>query len=77
MVHVVADVPGEARVSLNAEQRAAVAARGVVFVSAGAGTGKTKVLVERIRAGDVEHDPRGGACPTWCELWPMCRVRRA
>jgi ATP-dependent helicase/DNAse subunit B len=34
-------------------------------------------LVERIRTGDVEHDPRGGACPTWCELWPMCRVKRA
>jgi hypothetical protein len=34
-------------------------------------------LVERIRDGDVEHDPRGGSCPTWCTLWPMCRVRRA
>jgi len=34
-------------------------------------------LVDRIRDGDVEHDPRGGACPTWCDLWPMCRVRRA
>ena len=33
-------------------------------------------LVNRIRDGDVRHDPRGGACPTWCELWPMCRVRR-
>ena len=32
---------------LNPEQRAAVEARGHVFVSAGAGTGKTKVLVER------------------------------
>jgi ATP-dependent helicase/nuclease subunit A len=34
-------------VSLNAEQQRAVDARGLVFVSAGAGTGKTKVLVER------------------------------
>jgi ATP-dependent helicase/nuclease subunit A len=32
---------------MNDEQRAAVAARGEVFVSAGAGTGKTSVLVER------------------------------
>ncbi|MFL5937988.1 MAG: UvrD-helicase domain-containing protein, partial [Gaiellaceae bacterium] len=32
---------------MNAEQRAATDATGVVFVSAGAGTGKTKVLVER------------------------------
>jgi ATP-dependent helicase/DNAse subunit B len=34
-------------------------------------------LAGRIRAGDVRHDPRGGDCPTWCDLWPMCRVRRA
>lgn len=32
---------------MNPEQQAAVDARGLVFVSAGAGTGKTKVLVER------------------------------
>jgi len=32
---------------VNPEQRAAVDARGEVFVSAGAGTGKTTVLVER------------------------------
>jgi ATP-dependent helicase/DNAse subunit B len=34
-------------------------------------------LVGRIRGGDVIHDPRGGSCPTWCDLWSMCRVRRA
>jgi RecB family exonuclease len=32
----------------------------------------------RIQAGDVRHDPLGDAgCPPWCELAPMCRVRRA
>ena len=36
-----------------------------------------KAMVERIRAGDVRHDPKNGfPCPTWCELWSMCRVRR-
>ncbi len=34
-------------------------------------------LAERIRGGDVRHDPRGGECPSWCDLWPMCRVRRS
>jgi ATP-dependent helicase/nuclease subunit B len=34
-------------------------------------------FVGRIRGGDVRHDPKGGDCPPWCELWPMCRVRRA
>ena len=33
-------------------------------------------FVERIRDGDVRHDPKGGDCPPWCELWRMCRVRR-
>jgi ATP-dependent helicase/DNAse subunit B len=36
-----------------------------------------RALAERIRTGDVAHDPKGGECPTWCELWTMCRVRRA
>ncbi len=45
MVRPVADVPGGARV--NEQQLAAVEATGEVFVSAGAGTGKTAVLVER------------------------------
>jgi ATP-dependent exoDNAse (exonuclease V) beta subunit len=41
-------VPDQARVRTpNDQQAAAIAARGQVFVSAGAGTGKTTVLVER------------------------------
>jgi hypothetical protein len=34
-------------------------------------------LVERIRTGDVVHDPRGGECPAWCDLWRICRKERA
>jgi hypothetical protein len=30
-----------------------------------------------MRAGDVHHDPREGTCPSWCQLAPMCRVKRA
>ncbi len=33
-------------------------------------------LAERIRTGDVLHDPRGGDCPSWCDLWRMCRKER-
>jgi ATP-dependent helicase/DNAse subunit B len=33
-------------------------------------------IVERIRTGDVRHDPLGGSCPTWCELAPSCRIRK-
>jgi ATP-dependent helicase/DNAse subunit B len=33
--------------------------------------------VGRIRAGDVRHDPRFGECPSWCESWSVCRVKRA
>jgi len=32
---------------------------------------------QRIRTGDVRHDPKGGTCPTWCNLWTMCRIERA
>ncbi len=46
LVRGLADVQGGADV-INEQQAAAVAARGEVFVSAGAGTGKTTVLVER------------------------------
>jgi len=34
-------------------------------------------IVDRMRSGDVQHDPKGGDCPTWCELYSMCRIRRA
>ncbi|HSC91726.1 MAG TPA: PD-(D/E)XK nuclease family protein [Gaiellaceae bacterium] len=34
-------------------------------------------LAQRIRRGDVRHDPKGEDCPAWCDLWTMCRVRRA
>ncbi len=35
-------------------------------------------VVARIRSGDVRHDPKGGGpCPSWCDKWSMCRVRRA
>jgi ATP-dependent helicase/DNAse subunit B len=36
-----------------------------------------RTFAQRIRSGDVTHDPRGGECPHWCDLWSMCRVRRA
>ncbi len=34
-------------------------------------------LAGRIRTGDIAHDPKGGDCPAWCDLWPMCRIERA
>jgi ATP-dependent helicase/DNAse subunit B len=34
-------------------------------------------LAGRIQEGDVRHDPLGGECPSWCDLWPMCRIERA
>jgi ATP-dependent helicase/nuclease subunit B len=36
-----------------------------------------RAMVGRIREGDVRHDPKRGTCPQWCDLWPMCRVRRS
>jgi hypothetical protein len=35
-------------------------------------------FVDRIRSGEVRHDPKGGfPCPTWCDLSSMCRVARS
>ena len=39
--------------------------------------GRAFEAAERIRAGDVRHDPKGGDCPSWCDAWPVCRVERA
>ena len=36
-----------------------------------------RAMVSRIREGDVRHDPKRGSCPQWCDLWPVCRVRRS
>jgi ATP-dependent helicase/nuclease subunit B len=38
---------------------------------------RARAFVGRIRQGDVRHDPKGGACPSWCERGPICRVKRA
>jgi hypothetical protein len=37
---------------------------------------KAQELAQRIREGDVRHDPKGNDCPAWCDLWSMCRVER-
>jgi ATP-dependent helicase/nuclease subunit B len=39
--------------------------------------GHARATVGRIREGDVRHDPKRGSCPQWCDLWPVCRVRRS
>jgi ATP-dependent helicase/DNAse subunit B len=39
--------------------------------------GTATALAERIREGDVRHDPLGGDCPAWCDLWTVCRIERA
>jgi ATP-dependent helicase/nuclease subunit B len=38
---------------------------------------RARRAVDRVHAGDVRTDPRGGECPRWCSLWTMCRVRRS
>ena len=39
--------------------------------------GTAAELAGRMQDGDIRHDPLGGECPTWCDLWPMCRIERA
>jgi RecB family exonuclease len=43
---------------------------------AGKAVALARSAVEQIHHGDVGHNPRFGDCPTWCEAWPICRVRR-
>jgi hypothetical protein len=38
---------------------------------------RAREAAQRMRAGDVRHDPRGGECPSWCDLWTMCRVKHS
>ena len=38
---------------------------------------RARGYAQRIRAGDVQHDPKGDECPSWCDLWTMCRIERA
>ncbi len=38
---------------------------------------RARRAVDRVHAGDVQTDPRGGECPRWCSLWTMCRVRHS
>lgn len=33
-------------------------------------------VVSEIRAGRIDRNPRGGSCPRWCGLAPICRVER-
>ncbi|KAA0274099.1 MAG: hypothetical protein EDQ89_02890 [Acidobacteria bacterium] len=33
-------------------------------------------VVGGIRAGRIDRNPRGGACPRWCGMAPICRVER-
>jgi ATP-dependent helicase/DNAse subunit B len=37
---------------------------------------RARTFAQRIHAGDVRHDPKGDGCPSWCDLWTMCRVER-
>jgi len=38
---------------------------------------RASTYAQRIRAGDVRHDPKHDECPQWCDLWTICRVPRA
>jgi hypothetical protein len=33
-------------------------------------------VVGEVRTGRIDRNPRGGSCPRWCGLAPICRVER-
>ncbi len=77
---------GEARGLLRAEARADLpgfATRDYLeeaefWTQIDGATALARAAVERIREGEIRHDPRwSDGCPSWCELWPICRVARA
>jgi len=63
------DLPGFARDDYLDEE--------AFWAQAEAARDRARTHAERIRAGDVLHDPKGDGCPAWCDLWTICRVARA
>ncbi len=37
---------------------------------------EARAVVEGIRGGRIDRNPRDGKCPSWCMLAPVCRVER-
>ena len=40
------------------------------------GLAEANRVVSEIRHGQVTRNPRGGSCPPWCEMAPICRIER-
>ena len=66
----------EARDDLPGLQGERLPRRGDVL---GAGRDGARARARLRRSGSAaatsRHDPKGGECPAWCDLWTMCRVR--
>jgi ATP-dependent helicase/DNAse subunit B len=68
---------GDAREDLPGFQRRDYRDEEAVAAQLDTAVERARTAARRIRGGDVAHDPRGGECPSWCEIWRMCRVARA
>lgn len=42
-----------------------------------AGRARAEEIVAGIRGGRIDRNPRGGECPTWCAMAPICRMERS